>query len=70
MSSERALAVGDQGIIWKTMVYHGILSIQSVGDETSGMRIMEETEWAQRARESSISSSAVTYRLKNRSVHR
>ncbi|GAA5843729.1 hypothetical protein JCM5353_008310, partial [Sporobolomyces roseus] len=49
MSSERALAVGNQGVIWKVMVYHGILSIQSVGEETTGTRIMEETEWAQRA---------------------
>lgn len=52
MLSERALAAGDHGIIWKVMLYHGLLSIQSVGEETTGTRIMEETEWAQRASES------------------
>ena len=58
MESERSLAAGEHAITWKAMVLHGTLSIQSVGEGTSGIKVLEETEWAQRASESPFSFSA------------
>jgi len=55
MESERSLAAGEHAITWKAMVLHGTLSIQSVGEGTSGIKVPEETEWAHRASESPFS---------------